>query len=83
MLSTAQTLEKVLKELFIKLQDRQNRLFYTYQEDTCFVRLAVSYQKKPQCSCPQLLMGTAARCGESCWLFWSLTAGFLSAADLH
>ncbi|XP_040434739.1 uncharacterized protein LOC121080667 [Falco naumanni] len=40
MLSTAQTLEKVLKELFIKLQDRQNRLFYTYQEDTCFVRLA-------------------------------------------
>ncbi|XP_040437584.1 uncharacterized protein LOC121082309 [Falco naumanni] len=41
MLSTAQTLEKVLKELFIKLQDRQNRLFYTYQEDTCFVRLAL------------------------------------------
>ncbi|KFP63113.1 Maestro heat-like repeat-containing protein family member 7, partial [Cariama cristata] len=41
MFSTPQTLEKVLKELFIRLQDRQNRLFYTYREDTCILRLAL------------------------------------------
>ena len=51
MFSVPQTLENVLKELFIQLQDWENRLFYTYMEDTCVLRLAVSYQKKPRCPC--------------------------------
>ncbi|KAM6188800.1 uncharacterized protein WM294_015149 [Sarcoramphus papa] len=41
MFSRPQTLEKVLKELFITLQDQHNRLFYTYPEDTCILRLAL------------------------------------------
>ena len=51
MFSVPQTLENILKELLIQLQDRENRLFYTYMEDTCVLRLAVSYQKKPWCPC--------------------------------
>jgi len=45
MFSVPQTLENVLKELLIQLQDRENRLFYTYMEDTCVLCLALSYQK--------------------------------------
>jgi len=62
MFSAPQTLENVLKELFIQLQDRENRLFHTYTEDTCIRRLVVSYQKKPRCPCTALPVGTMFLC---------------------
>ncbi len=47
--SLPETLENVLKELFIQLQDPQNTFFCTYSDQTSLLSLAVSYQKKPWC----------------------------------
>ncbi len=49
MFSTPQTLDNILKELFLQLQHAQNSLFDTSSEQTCLLCLAVSYQKKPWC----------------------------------
>lgn len=41
-----QTLQNVLKELHIQLQDRHRRILYTHRDDASILRLAVSYWKK-------------------------------------
>nr|XP_021138134.1 uncharacterized protein LOC110356050 [Columba livia] len=46
MFSVPQTLQNVLKELLIQLQDRHYRVLYTHWVDTTILRLAVSYWKK-------------------------------------
>ncbi|XP_064903880.1 uncharacterized protein LOC135577687 [Columba livia] len=46
MFSVPQTLQNVLKELLIQLQDRHYRVFYTHWVDTTILRLAVSYWEK-------------------------------------
>ncbi|KAK2515352.1 hypothetical protein Q9966_015413 [Columba livia] len=41
MFSVPQTLQNVLKELLIQLQDRHYRVLYTHREDTAILRLAI------------------------------------------
>ncbi|KAK2519482.1 hypothetical protein Q9966_013887 [Columba livia] len=46
MFSVPQTLQNVLKELHIQLQDRHRRILYTHRDDASILRLAVGYWKK-------------------------------------
>lgn len=83
-----QTLEKVLKELHIKLWCKgffplEKGFFSTKEEDTCLIISAVNQQEKLQGCVLSCCWGPGVpQRGQARQLCWELTAGFLSAARL-
>ncbi|XP_023773922.1 uncharacterized protein LOC111922613 isoform X2 [Cyanistes caeruleus] len=74
MFSVRQSLEKVLKELHMKLWDHQKEVF-TQQQKSCFAFLAVSHQLKFQNSTWGFLFSTPAPPGLSAASFQMLASG--------